>query len=59
MMTVAGANTVLRLGILILTESERQFAPWFHADLGTIIPYLHHSRHASTIKTIASVSSSQ
>jgi hypothetical protein len=29
MMTVAGATAVLRLGNLMLTESERQFAAWF------------------------------
>ena len=29
MMTVAGANAVLRLGDLMLTESERQFTAWF------------------------------
>lgn len=28
-MTVAGANAVLRLGNLVLTESERQFSAWF------------------------------
>lgn len=28
MMTIAGANAVLRLGNLMLTESERQFAAW-------------------------------
>lgn len=29
MMTVAGATAVMRLGNLMLTESERQFAAWF------------------------------